>query len=151
MDLLKKSKEFEAAHIEEFGEIDGIVFFNGEEYDLCPHAKGFAEFHQLQYKINVSWSVWLGYQIGDYRLYPVNSTDAIKKALGYMCFDLIAVAEVYRGLGFEIPRKAEEEQAFFLHRFIILALEHGDNFISVFNAETKALVDQKNSKGSNHE
>ena len=50
-----------------------------------------------------------------------------------MCFDLVKVAQVYRDLGYEIPKKAEEEQAFFLHRFLLLAIEHGSEFIRVFN------------------
>lgn len=73
-------------------------------------------------------------------LLPIEPTKAIKTALSYQCFDFIAVAQTYRNLGFDIPKKAEDEQSFFLHKFLILAIEHGNNFIKVFNAETKALI-----------
>lgn len=63
-----------------------------------------------------------------------------------MCFDLIKVAQVYRGLGYEIPKKAEEEQAFFLHRFLLLAIEYESEFIRVFNEQTHALVESNASK-----
>lgn len=85
-------------------------------------------------------------QSNDYVLYPKQLTEAIKTALSYMCFDLIKAAQVYRDLGYEIPKKAEEEQAFFLHRFILLAIEHGNDFIKVFNEQTHALVESKAAK-----
>lgn len=73
-------------------------------------------------------------------LLPIEPTKAIRTALSYQCFDFIAVAQVYRKLGFDIPKKAEDEQSFFLHKFLILAIEH-DDFIKVFNAETKAMIE----------
>ena len=76
-------------------------------------------------------------------LLPIEPSEAIKTALSYQCFDFIKVAQVYRNLGFDIPKKAEEEQSFFLHKFLILAIKHGNDFIKVFNAETKAMVDVK--------
>lgn len=74
---------------------------------------------------------------------PVEPSEAIKTALSYQCFDFIKVAQVYRNLGFDIPKKAEDEQSFFLHKFLILAIKHGNDFIKVFNAETKAMVEAK--------
>lgn len=76
-------------------------------------------------------------------LLPIEPSEAIKTALSYQCFDFIKVAQVYRNLGFDIPKKAEDEQSFFLHKFLILAIKHGNDFIKVFNAETKAMVDAK--------
>ncbi|MGY5392785.1 hypothetical protein [Acinetobacter sp. NigerLNRRAM0016] len=74
-------------------------------------------------------------------LLPVAPTQAIKTALSYQCFDFINVAQIYRNLGFDIPKKAEDEQSFFLFKFLILAIKHGEDFIRVFNDETKALVE----------
>lgn len=81
-------------------------------------------------------------------LLPIEPSTAITTALSYQCFDFIKVAQIYRDHGFDIPKKAEQEQAFFLHKFLILAIKHGNDFIKVFNAETKAMVD---ARGENHE
>ena len=76
-------------------------------------------------------------------LLPIEPTKAIKTALSYQCFYFINAAQVYRKLGFDIPKKAEDEQSFFLHKFLILAIEHGNDFIKVFNDETKAMIEAK--------
>lgn len=91
------------------------------------------------------WEMWQAAKATPegFVLLPIEPTKAIRTALSYQCFDFIAVAQVYRKLGFDIPKKAEDEQSFFLHKFLILAIEHGNDFIKVFNAETKALVDAK--------
>ena len=82
-------------------------------------------------------------------LLPNEPTKAIKTALSYQCFDFIKVAQVYRNLGFDIPKKAEDEQSFFLHKFLILAIKHGNDFIKVFNAETKAMIEAKEQSHEN--
>ncbi len=74
-------------------------------------------------------------------LLPMEPTQAIKTALSYQCFDFINVAQIYRNLGFDIAKKAEDEQSFFLHKFLILAIKHGNDFIRIFNEETKVLVE----------
>ena len=74
-------------------------------------------------------------------LLPLEPTQAIKTALSYQCFDFIKVAQIYRDHGFDIPKKAENEQSFFLHKFLLLAIKHGDDFIKIFNAETKAMIE----------
>lgn len=74
-------------------------------------------------------------------LVPKEPTKDMQDALGFMCFQIIGVAELYRKLGFDIPYKAEAEQAFFLYRFMLLALEHGENWKSVFNAETQVMIE----------
>lgn len=73
-------------------------------------------------------------------LLPIEPTKAIKTALSYQCFDFISVAQIYRDHGFDIPKRAEDEQSFFLHKLLILAIKHGDDFIKIFNAETKAMI-----------
>lgn len=79
-------------------------------------------------------------------LMPKDPSEAIKRALSYQCFDFISVANVYRNLGFDIPKKAEDEQSFFLHKFLLLAITHGNDFLKVFNAETKAMVEAQEQK-----
>jgi len=78
---------------------------------------------------------------GEFVALPIIPNDAISIALSYQCFDFIGVAKIYRDLGFDIPKKAEKEQAFFLHKFLILAIKHGNDFIKVFNSETKAMIE----------
>ena len=86
----------------------------------------------------------------DFALYPKQLTEDTKTALSYMCFDLIKVAQVYRDLGYEIPKKAEEEQAFCLHRWLGFALEHGDKWTDIANQELKDLR-EKIAKEQNHD
>lgn len=74
-------------------------------------------------------------------LLPIEPSKAIKTALSYQCFEFIKVAQIYRDHGFDIPKKAEHEQSFFLHKFLILAIKHGDDFIKIFNDETKAMTE----------
>ncbi|WP_155768676.1 hypothetical protein [Acinetobacter sp. ETR1] len=82
-------------------------------------------------------------------LLPIEPSEAIKTALSYQCFDFIKVAQVYRNLGFDIPKKAEDEQSFFLHKFLILAIKNGNDFIKVFNAETKAMIEAQEQSHEN--
>ena len=91
---------------------------------------------QAKHEINGSIQIPEGFV-----LVPKEPTKDMQDALGFMCFQIIGVAELYRKLGFDIPYKAEAEQAFFLYRFMHLALEHGENWKSVFNAETQAMIE----------
>lgn len=58
MNIQEMNQAFECAYIQEFGEIDGVVFFNGEKYELFPEARGFSEFHLVELKINAAWTMW---------------------------------------------------------------------------------------------
>ena len=146
MNIQEMNQAFELAYIQEFGEIDGVVFFNGEKYELFPQARGFAEFHLVELKINAAWTMWqqaIKNAVHDgFILLPLEPSEAIKTALSYQCFDFIKVAEIYRKHGFDIPKKAEAEQAFFLHKFLILAIKHGNDFVKVFNEETKKMIEE---------
>ena len=79
-------------------------------------------------------------------LLPIEPSKAIKAALSYQCFDFIKIAQIYRECGFDIPKKAEDEQSFFLHKFLLLAIKHGGDFIKAFNPETKAMIEAQESK-----
>ncbi len=73
---------------------------------------------------------------------PKTATSEINEILGFQCFKFIRLAQIYRELGFEINKKAEDEQAFFLFRFLHLAIEHGESYMNVFNAQTKELIEK---------
>lgn len=89
------------------------------------------------------WEMWQAAKAvpEGFVLLPSEPSEAIKVALSYQCFDFIKVAQIYRECGFDIPKKAEDEQSFFLHKFLLLAIKHGGDFIKVFNAETKAMIE----------
>ena len=55
-------------------------------------------------------------------------TDPVRQVLSQMCFEFIALANLWRDTGTAIGRRAEEEQAFFLHWMLGLALQHGDEW-----------------------
>lgn len=69
-------------------------------------------------------------------------TEPVKQVLSMMVFQFIRMVQIYRQAGFNIPKKAEEEQAFCMHRFLIAALEHGENWKNVVNAELKEMVEK---------
>lgn len=77
----------------------------------------------------------------EFALLPKTITPVIEEILGMPCFKFIKAAQIYRQLGFDIPPKAEKEQAFFMFKFLHLALIHGDKCFDVFEAETKAMVE----------
>lgn len=72
-------------------------------------------------------------------LMPTELTPVIKSVLGILCFEIGHFAEIYRQSGYEIKRKAEEEQAFCLHRFLGMALVHGGDWLKVANDELNQL------------
>ena len=84
-------------------------------------------------KAQMAWEMWQVAKVQSvpegFVLLPVEPTQAIKTALSYQCFDFIKVAQIYRDHGFDIPKKAENEQSFFLHKFLLLAIKHGDDYI----------------------
>ncbi|WP_427837900.1 DNA translocase FtsK [Acinetobacter baumannii] len=81
----------------------------------------------------------------EFVLFPTKLTPTINEILGMQCFQFIRTAQIYRELGFEINKKAEDEQAFFLFKFLHLALEHGDKYLDVFNADTRKLIETSKS------
>ena len=106
------------------------------------------------YSVGYANAIWVGWQAAKatpegFVLLPIEPSEAIKTALSYQCFDFIKVAQVYRNLGFDIPKKAEDEQSFFLHKFLILAIKNGNDFIKVFNAETKAMIEAQEQSHEN--
>lgn len=74
------------------------------------------------------------------KIWPTELTPALKEALGLMNFRTGPLAAVYRAAGFEIKHRCEDEQAFILHRFAGIALEHGDNWRAVVGEELEAML-----------
>ena len=112
---------------------------------------------EIFHRVNTGWAMWKkAIKFAEQQatpegfvLLPIEPSEAIKTALSYQCFDFIKVAQVYRNLGFDIPKKAEDEQSFFLHKFLILAIKNGNDFIKVFNAETKAMIEAQEQSHEN--
>ncbi|WP_446906132.1 hypothetical protein [Acinetobacter baumannii] len=99
------------------------------------------------------WTFWnkaKAHAVPDgYVLLPKAATKEIDEILGMQCFQFIRTAQIYRELGFEIKKRAENEQAFFLFKFLHLALVHGDKYLDVFNAETRKLIEANVSGAAN--
>ena len=51
--------------------------------------------------------------------------DEVAFILGRPSFTLIHEAQLFRSLGYDIPKRAESEQAFFIHRWLGLYFKHG--------------------------
>lgn len=54
--------------------------------------------------------------------------EEMKFILGRPCFTFVGLAEVYRAAGHDIGRRAEEEQAFFIHRWLTFYAAHGSEW-----------------------
>lgn len=57
--------------------------------------------------------------------WPESLTPELSEILGRPNFMCMSIANVYRAAGFDIPNKSEVEQAFVLHRFIGIWMQHG--------------------------
>lgn len=60
--------------------------------------------------------------------FPQELTPALKAVLSLMLWHCGQLAEAWRIMGHDIPRRAEDEQAYVLHRLIPLAIAHGDQW-----------------------
>jgi len=66
-------------------------------------------------------------------------TEALRDILGRPCFTLIGLANVLRKGGYEIRKKAEDEQAVCLHWMLTHYLKHGDDWMVAGNAELESI------------
>ena len=71
--------------------------------------------------------------------YPKEMTPELRKVLGMMVFELSPLAHLFRDRGADIPRRAEDEQAFVLHWLIGLVLEHGAGWAEVAHVKITEL------------
>lgn len=63
-----------------------------------------------------------------WRIFPAELTPMLREVLGQMVFNTGPLAQVFRDAGHEIPRKAEDEQAYVLHQLVLLVLAHGEGW-----------------------
>ena len=73
-------------------------------------------------------------------VYPDKLSLELDIVLGFPNFKCGQYARVFRAAGYDIPTKAEREQAFVIHWLTKLVLEHGDRWAEVAQEEFKALV-----------
>ncbi|MCW2276342.1 hypothetical protein GJ654_18625 [Rhodoblastus acidophilus] len=72
--------------------------------------------------------------------WPEKLTPPLDDVLRLMNFQTGPIAHLYRRAGHDIPRKCEAEQAFVLHRFIGLAIKHGDEWRKYAQEELNAMM-----------
>ncbi|MBN9357442.1 MAG: hypothetical protein J0I15_13390 [Herbaspirillum huttiense] len=73
--------------------------------------------------------------------FPDALTPELSYALGMPNFRCAPYAAIFRGAGHDIPRKAEAEQAFVIHRMVRAVLQHGAGWDAAFAAELHAAAD----------
>lgn len=74
-------------------------------------------------------------------LLPKTPTALTDEVLGLMPHEMgiPSLAEMLRKSGVDLPRKIEKEQSYILLKILVTALEHGDQWRSVFADEMKAI------------
>lgn len=75
-------------------------------------------------------------------VFPAEMTPAIAEVLGIMIWQSGELGRIFRQAGFDIKPKAEAEQAFVLHRFLLLALKHGDSWRKEAGADIAAQINK---------
>ena len=76
--------------------------------------------------------------------WPAELTPDLLHILGMMCFQLAGPAHLYRDWGgAEIKPRAEDEQAFMLHKLLGFWLEHGAGWTTAAQAEIDALKNKR--------
>jgi hypothetical protein len=78
---------------------------------------------------------------------PPEMTPAIKDALSIMLWVSGSLCQAYRKVGFDIPTKAEDEQAFVLWRTLRLAVLHGDKWREAAQQELNDLRSRAPAEG----
>lgn len=81
------------------------------------------------------------------RDWPKGLTPPLQKILGMMCFQIGSYAHAYRDAGefvdvdgTPLKSRAEDEQAFILHRWISYWDEHGDEWASFAQADINRVA-----------
>lgn len=80
--------------------------------------------------------------------WPAALTPALRELLGFMCFELGPMAHAYRAAGqyvgadgLELKTRAEDEQAFMLHRFLCHWVTAGDNWRASMREELGPVIE----------
>ncbi len=79
--------------------------------------------------------------------WPAALTPELREILGFMCFHLGPVAHAYRAAGEfvgadgePLRSRAEDEQAFMLHKLVGFWVDHGPDWRSAFAADIERLA-----------
>lgn len=75
--------------------------------------------------------------LGQRRSSPIAWDEDVAFILGRPCFMFIREAQLFRSLGYVIPKQAEAEQAFFIHRWLNFYLQHGADWRNVANDDIR--------------
>ena len=142
IDALKQEKENYLAE----GDRIGLTPDNRDEIDAL-----YISARQCDYAIQqLEWVLELDGNVAQEppRLYPATLTPELDEVLGWPNFKCGPYAEIFRAAGYEIPRKAEREQAFILHWLTGLVLKHGAGWHDQGSIELTALRDKIAEQGS---
>jgi hypothetical protein len=89
--------------------------------------------------------------------WPRALTPELRDILGFMCFQLGKMAHAYQavgrfldGDGCELQKRAEDEQAFMLHRFLTHWFDHGVDWRETMEAELEEVLAQLKAKAAAH-
>ena len=74
------------------------------------------------------------------RTWPRDLDGTLASILGLKNWETGPAATAYRQAGFDVPKKAESEQAFVLHRYIALWIEHGDDWRQAARADLEKAM-----------
>ncbi len=74
--------------------------------------------------------------------FPLSLSAELDEVLGLMTYQTAPLARAYRDAGVvkELPRAVEREQAFILHKLILLALQHGPDWRGQFSKELEPVI-----------
>lgn len=75
-------------------------------------------------------------------LWPNELTPELRDILGMMCFEFIKLSQIFRAAGIDVPKHAEDEQAFFLHRLLGHWFRHGTNWRDAANADMREVAER---------
>lgn len=75
-------------------------------------------------------------------VWPTEASESLIDILGTMCFQFIQLAKLWRETGTDIPKRAENEQAFFLHAMLQHWFDRGDDWRDGWAAEITARIEQ---------
>ena len=92
--------------------------------------------------VEVSTSMAIGWpplEEADAHEWPEQLTPALRKILGKMCFEFISLAQLARAAGHDVPTRAEDEQAFWMHRLLGHWFTHGDDWGKAAAADLEAM------------
>lgn len=85
--------------------------------------------------------------------WPRALTPELRDILGFMCFQLAPMAHAYQAAGrfldddgCEMSKRAEDEQAFMLHRFLTHWFEHGADWRDAMKAELNEIIAEAKAK-----